>query len=73
MLVPSALPSMEYKKQYFSTVRKVEGATLTSQNLENVSWEIPANAHVKILLDQGFLTNAFPKIIFQKEKIPKSA
>lgn len=71
MLVPSALPAMEYKKQYFSAIRKVEGVTLTNPNLENVSWEIPANTHVKILLDQGFLTNAFPKIIFQKGKDTK--
>jgi hypothetical protein len=30
MLVPSALPEMEYKKQYFSAIRKVEGVTLTN-------------------------------------------
>jgi hypothetical protein len=64
-LVPSSLPQMELKMQRFEKVRKVEGISMTTAfPATKSSVIIPANTSVSILLDQTFLTNAFPTIIF---------
>ncbi|MFY7828791.1 MAG: alpha-L-rhamnosidase C-terminal domain-containing protein [Flectobacillus sp.] len=68
MLVPSSLPQMELRKQYFSSLRKVEGIVLEFASLEKLDFVIPPNTHAKILLDQGFLTNAFPKLVMKNGK-----
>ncbi len=67
MLVPSPLPQMELTEQRFAAVRKVEGITIpdnfpSSKN----SLTIPANTQANFLLDQSFLTNAYPEMVFSK-------
>lgn len=64
-LVPSTLPQMELKKQRLERIRKVEGIEMpTSFPAEKSSLTIPSNTTATILLDQTFLTNAFPTLIF---------
>jgi alpha-L-rhamnosidase len=65
MLVPSVIPQMEMTVQRLASTRKADGiqvpagfpATKTKVN-------IPANTRATILLDQGFLTNAYPTLTF---------
>ena len=69
MLVPSTLPPMELNPQRFASVRRSEGITIPSSfPASKTSITIPANAHVSFLLDQSFLTNAYPEIDFSKGK-----
>ena len=68
-LYPSEIPLMESKKQYFSKIRKFEGIENVDALLDpKISFVIPANHSVSILLDQGVLTNAYTQLIFSKGK-----
>jgi alpha-L-rhamnosidase len=65
MLVPSIIPPMEMKDQnglhvISSSGIRISGSFPASKNPLTVA----ANTHVTILLDQGFLTNAYPELIF---------
>lgn len=67
MLFPRSIPMMEAKQQTFASVRRTEGI----KNAEGLITgdkvvKIPANTTVKILLDQGHLTNAYPQLIYSK-------
>ena len=67
MLVPSTLPQMELTAQRFAAVRKTEGVTIPGGfPLQKESITIPANTQASFLLDQSFLTNAYPDIDFSK-------
>nr|WP_319509537.1 alpha-L-rhamnosidase C-terminal domain-containing protein [uncultured Draconibacterium sp.] len=67
MLFPRSIPMMEAKQQTFATVRRTEGIENVDVLINgNTSVEIPANSSVKILLDQGCLTNAYPQLIYSK-------
>lgn len=67
LLYPSALPMMEAKKQSFKTVRRIEGISTADALLKQAGTvTIPANSTVKILLDQGELTNAYPQLYYSK-------
>lgn len=69
MLVPSPIPQMEMTMQRLSTVRKAEGVQIPAGfPATNVRVTIPANTKAVILLDQGYLTNAYPTLIFSKGK-----
>ena len=69
MLQPSVLPPMEMKKIRFGVVRNFTGIQLPSGFPQNkVSFTIPANTVVTILLDQGLLINAYPELIFSGGK-----
>ena len=63
MLYPSPIPAMEIKKQLYGTVRQ-SGAGVNSSNL--ISQQSPtiiaAHTKTKILVDQGFYTNAYPVV-----------
>ena len=64
-LVPSSLPQMELKIQRPEKIRKVEGISMpTSSPTTKLTITVPANTTASILLDQTFLTNAFPTLIF---------
>lgn len=64
-LVPSSLPQMELKMQRLEKSRKVEGIPMpTAFPATKSTITIPANTTASILLDQTFLTNAFPTLIF---------
>lgn len=69
MLIPRQIPQMELTTQRLSSARKSEGINLP-QNFpsQKTKLTIPANAHVKIIFDQGHLTNAYPVLEFSKGK-----
>ena len=65
MLVPSPLPQMEMTTQRLSSVRKTEGVQVPAGfPATKTKVTIPANSKATILLDQGFLTNAYPTVVF---------
>lgn len=64
-LLASTLPQMELKEQRLEKVRKVKGISIPASFPSKKSRiYIPAKTAVSILLDQTFLTNAFPTFIF---------
>ncbi|MDN3657609.1 alpha-L-rhamnosidase C-terminal domain-containing protein [Ferruginibacter paludis] len=67
MLVPSPLPPMELKMQRLSALRKTEGIPApVNFPAVKAAFTIPANTTATLLLDQGFLTNAYPSLLFSK-------
>ena len=67
MLVPTTIPQMELKPQRLQRVRKADNIQLPGGFPEQKqSFTVPANTSISILLDQGFLTNAYPVIQFSK-------
>ncbi|HRH59575.1 MAG TPA: alpha-L-rhamnosidase C-terminal domain-containing protein [Chitinophagaceae bacterium] len=69
MMVPSPLPQMELKVQRFYSVRKATGAAVPANfPAEKKSFTVAANTHAEILIDQSFLTDAYPTFIFSKGK-----
>lgn len=64
-LTPSIIPAMELTKQTGLVTRKAEGVTVPSNfPSEKSKVKIPANTTAKILIDQTFLTNAYPTLEF---------
>lgn len=69
MLVPSSLPPMEMTLQRLSKTRHVEGVAVPSSFPATKSdITIPANTSATLLLDQTYLTNAYPTLIYSKGK-----
>ena len=67
MLVSSPLPQMELTPQRFAAVREAEGITIPNKfPAAKTPLTIPANTQANFLLDQSFLTNAYPEMIFSK-------
>ena len=64
-LRPSTLPQMELTPQNLASVRKAEGVTVPAGFLEGrAKLTVPANSKAELLLDQGFLTNAYFNLSF---------
>jgi alpha-L-rhamnosidase len=69
MLVPSTIPQMEMTIQRLGRVRKAEGIQVPpSFPAAKAKLTIPPNSRSTILLDQGFLTNAYPTLILSGGK-----
>ncbi len=69
MLVPSILPQMELKEERFGRVAKAEGIDLPPTfPAQRTPLSIPPHSEVSILLDQTYLTNAYPTVIFSDGK-----
>ncbi len=69
MLVPRQIPMMELTPQRLRKIRKEENATADEKFLQGThAIEIAANTTAHILLDQEFLTNAYPVLQFSKGK-----
>lgn len=69
MLVPSPIPARELIMQRLQKMRKADGVILPSTfPAEKGPVTIPAHTKATILLDQTYLTNAYPTIIFSKGK-----
>ncbi|MBL7697398.1 MAG: alpha-rhamnosidase [Chitinophagaceae bacterium] len=69
LLVPSMLPQMELKTERIKSVREAEGINVpASFPAEKSPVTIPANTVVNLLLDQGYLTNAYASIHFSAGK-----
>ncbi|RYD95558.1 MAG: hypothetical protein EOP54_15595 [Sphingobacteriales bacterium] len=65
LLQPSVLPQMELTYQRLAALRRATGAKVTAGfPAQKKQVIIPANTTATILLDQGFLTNAYPTIAF---------
>lgn len=65
MLVPSPIPQMEMITQRLASTRKAEGIQVPMGfPATKTQVTIPANSKATILLDQGFLTNAYPTLLF---------
>jgi hypothetical protein len=64
-LVPSTLPPMELTRQRMKAVRRSEGVSVPDGwPAQTAVVTIPAHTTATILLDQGFLTNAYPHLLF---------
>jgi alpha-L-rhamnosidase len=65
MLVPSKLPAMEFTLQRLENARNVSGGTTPASFLQGKgSVTVPPHTSAKLLLDQGYLTNAYPTLLF---------
>jgi alpha-L-rhamnosidase len=65
LLKPSSIPAMELKNQRFAKIVRSEGSSLSdSFPYFKSSTTIPAHNFTTIILDQGFLTNAYPELVF---------
>ena len=65
MLVPSILPQMELSVQRLQSVRESSGISVPSTFPAQVTpFTVPEHTKVTLLLDQGFLTNAYPTVTF---------
>ena len=69
MLVPRQIPMMELTPQRLQKIREIKNADVDDNFLEG-SHAIKISAHTAthILIDQGFLTNAFPVLQFSNGK-----
>lgn len=68
-LVQSSIPQMEKEFIRFKEVRKVEGIKFPKSFLcKATDIEVPANSVVTFWLDQTFLTNAYPHLLYSKGK-----
>jgi len=64
MLVPRTIPLMEDKLERFPKVRRTVGVELADNFFANPQpLTIPANTKATILLDQTFLTTAYPELL----------
>lgn len=69
MLTPRTIPSMELTEQRLQKVRSVTGMSLPAAfPSTKSSFTVPANTSVKILLDNGVLTDAYPVLQFSEGK-----
>ena len=66
MLIPRSIPQSELIVQRLNTVRKTDLLLPSSFPQTKTAFTIPAHTKTTIVLDQSFLTNAYPKIIFSK-------
>jgi hypothetical protein len=67
LLVPSTLPPMELTRQRMAAVRRVEGVVVPAGwPGQVIPLTIPAGTTATLLLDQSFLTNAYPTLLFSK-------
>jgi hypothetical protein len=69
MLVPSPLPQMEMTIQRLASVRRADGVKINSAfPSTKTQVTVPANTRATILVDQGYLTNAYPTLVFSGGK-----
>jgi alpha-L-rhamnosidase len=65
VLQPRVIPLMEEKNQRFSKIRRSDLPDISDQFVKGEKpLIIPANARIKILFDQNYLTNAYPVLTF---------
>jgi len=69
LLLPRNIPQMELTPQYFAKIRRSDLPNISDKFLSGVGTiNIPANKKVKILFDQGKLTNAYPVLEYRNGK-----
>ncbi|WP_338874744.1 alpha-L-rhamnosidase N-terminal domain-containing protein [Spirosoma sp. SC4-14] len=68
-LVPRMIPMMDEKPLRLSTVRRTENGKMENAFLQgNAPVTVPANTKAVFLLDQGYLTNAYPELTVSQGK-----
>lgn len=68
MLVEREIPQLEEKPMRLSKIRKFAGAGKPSNFINAERLTIPANSECSIILDNGFLTNAYVRLISSRGK-----
>jgi alpha-L-rhamnosidase len=68
MLVPSAIPARELRTQRLLSVRESNMDVPKDFPAKPASFTVAAHSKINILLDQGFLTNAYMTLLFSKGK-----
>ncbi len=69
MLVPRPIPMMEETAQRLQKVRQASGLTPpASFPAEPAAFQVAANTRASLLLDQGYLTTAYPELVFSGGK-----
>ena len=69
VLCPRDIPLMEDALLRMKTIRRTEGIAVPDAFLQGKTQvTVPANKKVSILIDQTFLTNAYPELIVSKGK-----
>jgi len=69
LLVPSFIPPMELTNQRLAKLVMSTAVQIPARfPLVKTAFAIPAHTEATIILDQGFLTNAYPEIIFSGGK-----
>jgi len=64
VLLPRDIPLMEEVQQRMKSIRRTDGITVTNAFLQGKApLVVPANENVTILIDQEFLTTAYPEIL----------
>src|SRR5918993_1486262 len=64
MLVPRGIPHMEEATERFARIARVDGSSAPPALLEGKSaWTVAPRSTVKLLLDRGHLTTAYPKLL----------
>ncbi len=69
LLLPRNIPAMEMKSQHFAEIRRSGISVNAEKFLSGIDQiAVPANKKVKILFDQGKLTNAYPVLEYANGK-----
>jgi len=69
LLVPTPIPPMEYKPEYFSSVKQSEGIQCSKKFIEGKEvLIIPARSKVHLILDQEYLTTGYLSFQYAKGK-----
>lgn len=68
MLIPSAIPPFEFSPEKNPQIRKAEGVSVANQSFGQSPIQIAPNTKATLLLDQSYLTNAYPTFKFSKGK-----
>ena len=70
MLIPRSIPMMKEVMQRMELIRRVQGVDQSKVKFiaGNQPLTIPAHKKVSILIDQNYLTNAYPQLIVSKGK-----
>ena len=70
MLVPRSIPLMEETAERIANVRKASGADVPAGfPKQPAAWTVPANSKAHLLLDQSYLTTAYPELIVSGGKV----
>ncbi len=69
MLVPAPIPAMAMTCQRLVSTRRAVGVAVPAQfPAQKVGFTVAANTQAQIVIDQSFLTNAYPTLVFSKGK-----
>ncbi len=69
MLVPREIPPLEERPERLTSVRRTENTAATDDFLRGQGpVVIPAGTRASLLLDQGYLTNAYPQLLLSGGK-----